>query len=221
LGAVLFAVVAAATLAFAWRLRDGVAAAALACCAAPFVLPFFHEHDLVVILLPALICATRLRGGWLAVASAGTVAASVDWIGLAQRPSGLAQTVAMAFAVALAFGVIASAPARARLTGLLVPFGVAAIGFVAAAHGAPVWPDALPPHFAAPADASAAGVWSLEQRAAGLERPDPLWATLRLASLAGCAMLWCSLAAQVGSGAPTALGAPEPAAPRFALGARG
>lgn len=218
-GAIVFAVAAGATLAIAWRLRDGVAAVALACCATPFVMPFFHEHDLVVMLLPAIVCATRLRGAWLAVAAAGAVTASVDWIGLAQRPTGFAQTLAMALAVALAFGVIASAGGRSRLAGLLVPLGVAVLGTLAAGHAAPVWPDALPAGFQAPAGLSAAGVWALEQRAAGLERADPLWALLRLASLAGCALLWCSLAAQavrspVGSGV-----SPEPAAPRFAVGA--
>ena len=195
LGTIVFAVAVLATLAVAWRLRDGVTRTALACCAAPFVLPFFHEHDLVVMLLPGVVCATRLRGGWLAAASVGTVTAGVDWIGLAQRPTGLVQAIAMSVAVALAFAVMASENGRARLAGLLVPFGVAALGTMAAVHGAPVWPDALPSHFQAPAGAGAADVWAIEQHAAGLDRANPLWALLRLSSLAGCGLVWCSLAA--------------------------
>ena len=217
-GAIVFAVAAGATLAIAWRLRDGVAAVALACCATPFVMPFFHEHDLVVMLLPAIVCGPgRAAPGLRSRRRRRYRERRLD------RPRAAPDRVRAdardgAGRWRSRSGSSASAGGRSRLAGLLVPLGVAVLGMLAAGHAAPVWPDAAPAGSQAPAGLSAAGVWALEQRAAGLERADPLWALLRLASLAGCALLGRSLAAQAvrSPGVPAFRPNPPPRASRSA-----
>jgi hypothetical protein len=52
------------------NLVDG---AAIACAAFPFVLPFEHEPDMVIALLPALLVVFRARGRTWALGAAGTV----------------------------------------------------------------------------------------------------------------------------------------------------
>jgi hypothetical protein len=164
---------------------------AVACAALPLVLPFSHEHDLAVAFFPALLCVRRARRALWVVAASATVAIAADWLGLAQRPSGLAQSVALALAAALAVVALA----RDRLgASAIAPFAVVACvalaGIFAAQHPLPIWPDALSPHFHAPPNLDATEVWRLEQTSSGLADRNPTSALLRLCSLAGCAGLW-------------------------------
>jgi hypothetical protein len=185
----------------AWILRErGFAPesrVAVACAVLPLVLPFSHEHDLAVTFLPAVLCLRRARRAlWIAAACA-TVVVAVDWLGLAQRPTGVAQSAVLA----LSAGLAATALSRGRLfPGALAPLAVAATvalaGPAIAQHAVHVWPDALGATFSAPQTLDAAGVWQLEQERSGLAAPAALPAALRMCSLAGCAALWAtSLAA--------------------------
>ena len=163
----------------------------LACAALPLALPFAHEHDFTLAFLPAILVARRARGAlWVAGAISSLVIA-IDWLGLAQRPHGLAMSTAFACAAALGLAALA----RERLLPfhflpVLVALAVAAVGTLAAAHPLPTWPVDLSPAFRMPARASAAAVWNAEQIASGIGSLDPRWALLRLFSLAGCASLW-------------------------------
>jgi hypothetical protein len=163
---------------------------AVACAALPLVLPFAHEHDLVIALFPAIMCLRASRG-------AQWVVAAVDWLGLAQRPTGIAQSIVLALAAALAMIALA----RDRLgVAAVAPFVVVACagfaGALATRHPLPIWPDALPPGFHAPLQFGTPAVWRLEQVRSGLADRSLTSAWLRSASLAGVLTLWgVSLAA--------------------------
>lgn len=164
------------------RMRDPVLRVGLAGCALPFAIPFVHEHDFVLALLPGICCAVRAQGTTLAFSAIAVTACGVDWLGLGQRPNGDVQCVVLALACALAFALVAQLR-REAFAGLIVPFGVAAIALVAHAHPVPVWPDTLPPHWQPPSSATVSEVWSLEQSVAGLAAKDPVWSALRALSL--------------------------------------
>ncbi len=169
--------------------RDG---ALLALAALPLIVPFFHEHDFAIELIPLLVLALRAQGAARAWAGVAAVLLLVDWLGFAQRPAGGAQLVALGAAVAAAF--VALGPgARLRRADLAPGLALAALALVALplarAHPAPTWPDALPPGYRAPARADASAVWADEQRAAGLDARSPAWALLRAFPLAGCVAL--------------------------------
>jgi hypothetical protein len=173
--------------------RDG---ALLALAALPLVVPFFHEHDFAIELIPLLVLALRARGAARAWAGAAAVLLLVDWLGFAQRPAGGAQLVALGVAVAGAF--VALGPGgRLRRADLAPGLALAALALVALplarAYPAPTWPDALPPGYRAPARADASAVWADEQRAAGLDARSPAWALLRAFPLAGCVALGISI----------------------------
>ncbi|HXO16548.1 MAG TPA: hypothetical protein VN909_00095 [Candidatus Dormibacteraeota bacterium] len=189
--AVVFVALAiAAAVVLAVTVREGFARFAAFSALAPFAAGFFHEHDLVVAYAPAVWCAVRTRAPARVFALAGTLLVAVDWLGLAQRPTGIAQSALLAVAALAAFAALSDA---AELRGTaLVAFAFAAC-FVAAAWfaahwQAPIWPDALGA-FRAPPGASIAAVWAQEQRASGLFAAVPVWAALRSLSLAGCALL--------------------------------
>ncbi|GAC1312318.1 MAG: hypothetical protein NVSMB21_22770 [Vulcanimicrobiaceae bacterium] len=163
----------------------------LACALAPLALPFAHEHDFAIAFAPALLVLARARGAaWVAGALA-SVALGVDWLGLAQRPSGLASTAALALASTCAVVALAASPFRRYHA---YPGAIAAVvigvGAVAATHPLPVWPDALPSDYHAAARATAAQVWLEEQRRSGIFARDPVLATLRAIPLAACAVIW-------------------------------
>jgi hypothetical protein len=185
------AVVAATVLVLRDRSYSATDRVAIACATLPLVVPFAHEHDLTIVLFPAILVLRRARRGLWPIAAAACVAVAVDWLGLAQRPTGVVQSAALAVAAALA----ATALSRGR-RGLEVaaPFAVAlavlVAGFGAARHPVPVWPDALGKTFRVPTQRDAAGVWHAEQVAAGLAGPNLTAALLRSASIAGCAGLW-------------------------------
>ncbi|MBV8531071.1 MAG: hypothetical protein JO104_07110, partial [Candidatus Eremiobacteraeota bacterium] len=73
---------------------------------APFVASFFHEHDLIVAYAAAAWCAIRTRGTTRIVALAGALLVAVDWLGLAQRPTGIAQSALLAVAAMAAFAAL-------------------------------------------------------------------------------------------------------------------
>jgi Glycosyltransferase family 87 len=177
--AVAVAAVAVATLRARLRAPDG---ALLAVAALPLAVPFFHEHDFVIELIPLTVLAVRAEGAARAWAAAAAVLALVDWLGLAQRPAAHAQIVAQGVALACAF-VALGASARVRRSDL-APFAALAVLACAAlplarAFPAPTWPDGLPVAYRAPAGAGASAVWADEQRAAGLDARQPAWGALR------------------------------------------
>ncbi len=162
----------------------------------PFAATFFHEHDLIVAYAAAIWCALRARGTARLLALAGTLLVAIDWLGLAQRPSGIAQSALLAAAIACAFIALAN-ERNARATAVtLAPIAALFMfgAWLAAGHPAPVWPDALV-SFRAAATASAPSVWHDEQQRSGLFTIDPAWAFLRTLSLAGCALLALAIAA--------------------------
>ncbi len=180
----------AAAVALARRAGDGFARFAAFSALSPFVATFFHEHDLVVAFPAAVWTALHARGSSRAVALAGTLLICIDWLGLAQRPTGIAQSAFLAVAAACAFLALGGTgdlrrPAAAG-AGIALTFAGAA--WAAIARPMPVWPDAM--HgYAAPAGTAIAQIWSAEQDAAGLHAAVPLWAILRALSLLGCALL--------------------------------
>jgi len=96
----------------------------VALAALPLAVPFFHEHDFVVELLPLAILGVRARGAariWAGVAAALVL---TDTFGLAQRPGAQAAIIAQGFAVAAAFVALGSGPMR-RVD--LAPFAALAL----------------------------------------------------------------------------------------------
>lgn len=183
---------------YVWRsVRATFARFAAISALAPFAAGFFHEHDLAVAYVAAAWCAVRSRGRVRPIALAATLFAAIDWLGLAQRPTGIAQSALLAGAVACAFlalgdgvragGSISSLPWAVGLLAVVFAFA----SWQAAHHPLPVWPDALGAYHA-PSAAPAAQVWHEEQRRSGLFAADSLWSALRCLSLFGCALLaWC------------------------------
>jgi hypothetical protein len=164
---------------------------AIASAALPFAWPFAHEHDFTLLFFPAVFALRRSDGALGLVAILGALFVAVDWLGLAQRPDGLPQTIALTAAAALAIAVLArKQPWSAIVAGAVAVAGIVYLGGVAAAHALPIWPDALPGNFHVDRAASASAVWATEQHAAGIDRLDPLWGALRGLSLLGCLLLW-------------------------------
>ncbi len=180
----------AAAIAVARHNRDRFARFAAFAALTPFVASFVHEHDLVVAYAAAVWCGLRCKGVTRSIAFAGTLLAATDWLGLAQRPTGVAQSALLALAAFAAFGALGEEmPARGTLSVAVIFAALFALASsTALTHPAPIWPDALGA-FHTSAAAPAAAVWSDEQRASGLLAPAPAWALLRSLSLAGCALL--------------------------------
>ncbi len=145
IGVVVGVLAIGAAIALALRAGDPFARFAAFSALAPFVAGFFHEHDLLVAYAAALWCALRARGAARAVALAGTLLVAIDWLGLAQRPTGIAQSAllaAAAFAAFVALGDgLAPRPSFAIVAVVAVVFAAAAS--LAAHFPAPIWPDAL------------------------------------------------------------------------------
>ncbi len=184
----LLAIVGAVAL--ARSVRDPFARFAGFSALVPFVASFVHEHDLVVAYAAAAWCALRNGGTARLVALAGVLLAGTDWLGLAQRPSGTLQSALLAAAAFAAFTALNDGgPWRGTLAiGVVFAALFAAMSWLAVTHPAPIWPDAVGAYHA-PEGASAASVWSGEQRASGLTVAAPAWALLRSLSLSGCALL--------------------------------
>jgi hypothetical protein len=166
---------------------------ALACAALPLAWPFAHEHDLTIAFLPAVVALRRASGAVWVVAACAALAVAVDWLGLVQRPGGAMESFFLAVAAALAFGALARGPLRPyHAVPVLAAAAVPAVAFLVRGHALPTWPDALPAGFTLPPALTAPEVWHLEQIASGIGRLDPVWGLLRLAPLAGCALLWAA-----------------------------
>jgi hypothetical protein len=175
-------------------LQASFARFAAAAALVPLVAGFFHEHDLIVAFPAVAWCAFKTRGTARTLATLGTLFVAIDWLGLAQRPTGALQSALLAAAAVCALVSLSDAKeARATLaSGLaMIPIlGLAA--WLAANHPAPVWPDTLGGFHAAPT-LSAAAVWDAEQHVAGLDAREPAWALFRALSLLGCALLAASV----------------------------
>lgn len=182
----------------AWRLRArAVLAAAIAIALLPWLVPFFHQHDFVIELIPAIALAGAADVRVRTLGAIGATCVLVNWLGVAQRPATAAHEVCLAFATACAVIALAqTASGRASpwpalraaglLAGLAFPFALA--------FPVPVWPDALGA-FHAGAHLDAAAVWAAEQQRAGLMQARPAAGILRAIPLLGCAVL--ALAAYV------------------------
>ncbi|HEY6327207.1 MAG TPA: hypothetical protein VIW73_11915, partial [Candidatus Cybelea sp.] len=193
-GVAVAAIAVAAAIAIALRVRQRFARFAAFSALAPFVAGFVHEHDLVVAFAAALWCALRTGGNTRALALTGTLLVCVDWLGLAQRPTGIAQSLLLSIAAFAAFVALGEPVElrRAAPAGLALAAVFTVAAFVAVRHPMPVWPDALG-SFAATSHASPAAVWLAEQRASGLLAAAPAWSVLRALSLLGCALLACAI----------------------------
>ncbi|TAM74906.1 DUF2029 domain-containing protein [bacterium] len=186
--------IAAVTLIIALAPRlEPPAGVAFACALSPFALPFFHHHDLIVVLLPAAFALRSWRVRGTLLGALGTALVAVDWLDLAQQPASRSEDLLLGAAAACT--IAALHPSR-RALWLAAPT-LAAIVLVplAAAHPVPLWPFALPHAFHVPAGLDAAAVWAREQEASGLMHADPLWITLRALPLLGCALLAIAVAA--------------------------
>jgi hypothetical protein len=168
-----------------WRL-------AITCALLPFAVPFFHEHDFVIALAPALMCLCAASKRTWAIAAAATMLVGIDWLGLAQRPEALLQSLLLALALLAAIFAFSDQPLGLHRFAILAALLLIPAGLLAQHFPAPIWPDALPAHaITAP---SIAAVWNAELRAAHQVAPQPLWAALRLMTLCGAGLLaWCAL----------------------------
>ena len=177
---------------------DAVLALGFTCGLLPFALPFFHEHDFVIVLIPALVCARRVPTVLWPPALVGGLLVSIDWLGLAQRPDGLLQSLLLATAAAVGLTVFARRPLATLAWAAAPLILLIACGFAAQGQSAPVWPDAMRPLPSFAADASAARVWGTELAYTGLLLPNAFWAALRALTLLGSGVLaylsWRSLA---------------------------
>jgi len=175
----------------------------LACAALPLALPFAHEHDFTIAFLPAILVVRAARGTTWLTGVCAALLVGTDWLGLAQRPDGIAATALLTFAAALGFAALARGPLRPyHVAPAAFALIVAGTGAIVAAHSLPTWPDGLGANFHVPATLPAPVVWRLEQVRSGITALDPAWGALRLASLTGCALLW--FAASLALAAPAA-----------------
>lgn len=180
----------AGAIAVVTRVRERFARFAALSALIPFVASFVHEHDLLIAYAAAAWGAQRTNGSARLVALAGTLLAATDWLGLAQRPSGVVQSALLAIAAFAAFVALGEAGLTRGTLAVAAAFGAlfAGMSWLGATNPVPIWPDALGAYHA-PAHATAAAVWSAEQHRSGLLAQVPAWALLRSLSLCGCAML--------------------------------
>lgn len=199
-GVLAVAVVAAVIVQFASRRYDGVERFAILSAALPLTWTFAHEHDFALALFPALVCLRRRSGTAWILSAVGTVLVAIDWLGFAQRPSGVIQSGLLASVAMLATFVLGGERIATRgfVPGAVVALAasiasIAAIGMFTRAHPLAIWPNALPASFTAPFSLSAPQVWALEQHLSGIDTLDPWLGFLRGLSLVGCALLWYAL----------------------------
>jgi hypothetical protein len=190
IGIITAVLAAAAAMALALRVRDRYARFAAFSALSPFAAGFFHEHDLVVAYAGVLWCALRTRATTRVVALVGTLLVAIDWLGLAQRPTGVAQSCLLASAAFAAFVALGERlEQRATLvTGFALAVVLAGAAWIGSHHPVPIWPDALGAFHAA-ASAGPATTWNAEQRVSGLLAAVPAWAALRSLSLLGSGLL--------------------------------
>jgi hypothetical protein len=190
----------------AFRLRaQPVFAAAIGIALLPLIVPFFHEHDFAIELVPAIVLAFSPERRARVLAAIGVTCTLVDWLGVAQRPHTTAQTACFAVALACLFTALARRSLQPALAPFVAVVLIAAVAIpLALAHPAPDWPDLLGPFHAGPGlDASA--VWAAEQAATGLNAPEPAWGILRMIPLAGCVLFALAAALAARTDAVSAL----------------
>jgi hypothetical protein len=159
----------------------------------PLAIPFFHEHDFVLELIPLIILAIQSSKKTRAAAAIAAILILIDWLGLAQRPPANAQIIALGASVALGFIALGNPNRKdhwyslAGVTALIICSAIALP--LAHQHPAPTWPDTLPLHFQAPPNADASAVWGNEQHESGLDAIEPTWGILRAMPLIGCILL--------------------------------
>lgn len=173
------------------RLRSPQHRFVVACALVPFVSGFFHEHDFLVTFAAALWCARLAKGPTRAFALLGTVLVAIDWLGLAQRTDGVAQSALLASAAVCGFLVLGEERPQSALTWaplLLVAALFTGAAMLAHAYPAPIWPDAMGAYHAS-IGATLAQIWNEEQVRTGLLVQVPAWAALRMLPLVGCALL--------------------------------
>ena len=180
-----------AALAIAWyRRATPLAVFAAACALTPLALPFFHEHDFALLFIPAFLALaySTTRGARL-VALLALLLVGVDWLGVAQRPDGVVQTLLVALALtAAAFGLTGIRHARELVPLACAAIAIVVVGALARGHALPIWPDAMGSIQLA-RDATVAQTWHAEQVASGMLVPNALAAVLRTLPLIGAALL--------------------------------
>lgn len=195
IGAAVAVAAAGSYVAFAARATEATARFCAACALLPLAMPFFHEQDLIVVFVPAIVAVQRASARALPLALCGALLAATDWLGLAQRPGGALQSLLLTGACAAALLTFRE---RVTLRTLAAPVAtLAALAIVAAfarAHPAPVWPDAMGPLRGVRGVTAIAAVWHLEQQATGLFVRNAVWSLLRLLSLMGCVLIAASIA---------------------------
>lgn len=184
-----------------WRRRAGLVDGALLCCAAlPFAIPYLHEVDFAVVVLPAFVAFYRARADATVLAACALVALSVNPFGLARGPSAVAFSLVGATVAALALAALARGPRLAlRFVPFAVPVLVLGLGMAAPKQILPTWPADLPRDFMAGRHAPPNVVWHREIVATGLEDVNPWVAFLRTITLAGCALAGVAMAISVES----------------------
>jgi hypothetical protein len=195
--AIAAAAIVLVALAIRWSRASLVDGVAIACAALPFVIPYVHEPDFLVVYIPAFLVLYRSRGTTWVVGVLGLVLLSVDVFALAQGRAGLAfslvtATVAGLEAAALARG--RGIPRVVRLAPLAAIALVLGIGLAAPNAHLAMWPQGLPPNFHAPENASASAVWNDELIATGLIGHLVWPAFLRTLTLASCALVAIAMA---------------------------
>jgi hypothetical protein len=169
------------------RIRDMYARFACLAAVIPFVVGFAHEHDLIVAFPAALLTAARSRGTTRAVAAFATLLVAVDWLGMAQRPTGVLQSALLAIATGCLFAAFGPKNISELVAAPVFCALFTAAAWLAIQHPIAVWPDALGTFHAT--GSSAAAVWHAELERNGLFSVNPAAALLRAFSLAGCALL--------------------------------
>lgn len=170
------------------RTRDVRESFAITALLLPIAAPFFHEHDLLVVLAPALFIALRAPERVWPVALGGTLLCAIDWLGIAQRPDGAPQSLLLMAAAALGLMALRNDFRAPSWIAAAIPAALLiGAAFAAPLHAAPVWPDAM--RGLVNASGPSAVVWHAEQVASGLLEPNAFWALLRCGSLLGCAVL--------------------------------
>ena len=177
------------------RERDRIGQFCGTCAILPLVMPFFHEHDLLVLFIPSVYFTLRCSTRMWPLAAAAALLCATDWLGLAQRPDGALQTMLLVGSAGIALIALRN---DVRPGMFVVPACVLALIAVAAVvaqtRAAPVWPDAMRTIAHGNLAGGAADVWHREQFATGLLAPNPFWAALRAVSLTGVVMLVASAA---------------------------
>jgi hypothetical protein len=172
------------------KVDDRFALFAISCALVPFGAAFFHQHDFVILFVPAVVLVLRAPSASLPLAMTAALLCATNWVGLAQNPEATLQTLLLTAAFALALLALRDEyDYRALAAPVVILVLIAGAGVFAASHPMPVWPDAMTPLPPNAAGLGAAAAWHAEQIATGLFARDAFWSLLRCASLAGCALL--------------------------------